>query len=298
MRETSKSTLAVMRAALAAATKKLPRYWHKKSPHRFTVPQIFSILVLKQFMEADYRFIVCMLQEWSDVRQVLALKRVPAASTLCEAFGRIMSDKDAANLMDETVRMALSIVEQASVDSTGLESSHVSRYYVKRCGKKMEYKTYPKLSAVIDNETHLFLSSVIDEGPQVDHVEFKDAVSRAHARCPFGQLLGDAAYDSEANHRCVREKLHADAVIKVRRRQDGRPPRGPWRRSMHDNFPARAYGQRRHIESAFSQFKRTLGSALTARTRKRRQQELALRIITFNLMLIFFFIHFAAPDQH
>jgi transposase len=67
---------------------------------------------------------------------------------------------------------------------------------------------------------------------------------------------------------------------------------------MHDNFPAQAYGQRRHIESAFSQFKRTLGSALTARTRKRRQQELALRIITFNLMLIFFFIHFAAPDQH
>jgi hypothetical protein len=298
MRQTCKSTLALMRAALAAGTEKLPHYWHKKSPHRFTVPQIFSILVLKEFMEADYRFIVCMLKEWPELREVLGLKRVPAASTLCEAFGRIMSDENAARLMDETVRTALSIVEQASVDSTGLESSQASGYYVKRCGKEIEYKTYLKLSAVIDNETHLFLSSVIDEGPQVDHVEFKDAVSRAHARCPFAQLIGDAAYDSEANHRYVREELKADSVIKVRRREDGRPPRMPYRRQMHDNFPAHAYGQRRHIESAFSQFKHTLGSVLTARTFQRRQQQLALRVITFNLMLIFFFICSAAPRQH
>jgi transposase len=55
---------------------------------------------------------------------------------------------------------------------------------------------------------------------------------------------------------------------------------------MHDHFPEKAYGQRWQIESTYSQLKRTLGSALSARSHERRARQLMLRVITFNIMLI------------
>ncbi|MGI4798292.1 MAG: transposase [Janthinobacterium lividum] len=46
------------------------------------------------------------------------------------------------------------------------------------------------------------------------------------------------------------------------------------------------YQQRWHVESAFSQHKRRLGSALTARGNNAQQHELVLRILTHNLALL------------
>ena len=293
MRKTTKSTLAVARAAMKAA-RVLPLYSHEKSGHKYTLHQFFAILVLKEFEKTDYRGIVIKVAEWAELKKILGLEHsVPTHNAVWYAEQRIFKTAHVSRLLDETVRMGHPTGQSASVDSTGLDSSHASRYYVKRRGQEMTYKTYQKLSAVVDNDTHLFLCAVIDEGPTVDQVEFTDAVTRAHRRCRFRQLLADRGYDSEANHRLIREDLKADSVIKVRRQKDHRPPQASYRREMHEHFPLEAYGQRWQIESTFSQFKRTLRSSLNSRSDERRRQETAVRVVAFNIMLVLFCRHFS-----
>lgn len=86
----SKSPLAVTQEALRAARTALPAYSCAVSRRDYTQHQLFAILALKQFLKQDYRGIVTLLQEWSDLRQVLHLKKIPNYSTLCYAERRLL----------------------------------------------------------------------------------------------------------------------------------------------------------------------------------------------------------------
>jgi transposase len=55
---------------------------------------------------------------------------------------------------------------------------------------------------------------------------------------------------------------------------------------MRQRFPKALYNQRWHAESGFSQHKRRLGSALTARSDASQARELVLRALTHNVMLL------------
>ena len=89
----TKSPTAFAKAALDAATESLKPYSHPNSPHKFTQPQIFAILALKDFMKTDYRGIIQILSEWSDLRNILGLKRLPHYSTLCYAQRRLLKKR-------------------------------------------------------------------------------------------------------------------------------------------------------------------------------------------------------------
>jgi len=86
----TKSPLAFAAVALAAGKKALPEYSHINSPRKFTQPQLFAILALKDFLQTDYRGIVSYLAEWSDLREKLELQRIPHYSTLCYAERRLL----------------------------------------------------------------------------------------------------------------------------------------------------------------------------------------------------------------
>ena len=81
----TKSLLALAHEALAVGQEALPTYASRFSRKDFTQPQLFAILVLQKFLKTDYRGIVALLEEWSDLRGVLGLDRVPHFSTLCYA---------------------------------------------------------------------------------------------------------------------------------------------------------------------------------------------------------------------
>lgn len=51
----SKSPKAVALVAYATARRSLPLYRKKKSPKKFTQPQLAACLVLKEFFKTDYR---------------------------------------------------------------------------------------------------------------------------------------------------------------------------------------------------------------------------------------------------
>ena len=48
------------------------------------------MLVLREFLRVDYRKLVAYLEQWSDLREALELKRVPHYSTLCYAADRLL----------------------------------------------------------------------------------------------------------------------------------------------------------------------------------------------------------------
>jgi hypothetical protein len=81
----TKSPLALARESLRAAQEALPAYSSKYSRKDYTLPQLFAILVLKQFFQADFRGIEQLLKDFSDLRQALGLQKVPDSSTLCRA---------------------------------------------------------------------------------------------------------------------------------------------------------------------------------------------------------------------
>ena len=89
-RSMTKSPMALAQKALQVANASLKPYSNKYSPRRYTQPQLFTILVLRQFFKTDYRGIEQMLYDFSDLRHVLGLNKVPDHSTLQKAEARLL----------------------------------------------------------------------------------------------------------------------------------------------------------------------------------------------------------------
>ena len=102
--KTTKSTLTIAREALQAGQESLPDYRHRKSPHKFTQPQLFACLVVKEFRCLDYRGIWVLLQEWPELRKSLGLTKVPHFTTLWAAGKRLLTKPKAEALLDGVLR--------------------------------------------------------------------------------------------------------------------------------------------------------------------------------------------------
>lgn len=124
-------------------------------------------------------------------------------------------------------------------------------------------------------------------GPSRDSPDFAPAMRQAGGLVATDTALGDAGYDAEHNHRLCHEEFGVRrTVIRLNPRNTGRRwPKAPHRRAMRRRFPRPLCNQRWHAESAFSQHKRRLGSALTARRADAQDRELVLRVVTHNLTL-------------
>lgn len=165
-----------------------------------------------------------------------------------------------------------------------------------RAGRRSRQRRWPKLTAVLEARSHLFLSARVSRGPSQDAPHLRPAAREAVANCRLDTLLGDGAYDSEENHACAREGLGIrSTVIPLNRRGNGRRrPKTKYRRQMVRRFRRkprgsryrRVYGQRWQIESGFSRHKRLLGPALRARGWVNQKKEVHMRVLTHNLMLL------------
>jgi hypothetical protein len=108
---------------------------------------------------------------------------------------------------------------------------------------------------------------------------------------PYDQLIADAGYDSEANHRFCRETLSSDSLIPAKKRRSATVvATTPYRQEMvrrlgKSGEPAdrAAYRQRWKIESVMSVVKRRCGEALTARLEPTQQAQALLRGVAYNV---------------
>jgi len=165
----------------------------------------------------------------------------------------------------------------------------MSAYFgLRRAGSGHRQRAWPKLTAVVHVASHLIVGAVPGVGPSQDSPDFIPAMRQAAKLIAFDAALADAGYDAEHNHRLCRDELRRRrTVIALNPRNTGdRSPKEAYRHALWSDFPTAFYHERWHAESAFSQHKRRLGSALTTRSENVQQQELVLRVITHNLALL------------
>lgn len=301
MSQTSKSPRRVALVALAVAKDALPAYSHRFSPKTFTQHQLFACLVLKQFFRTDYRGVVAILQEHSDLRKTLELKKVPHFTTIQKAGRRLLGNASAQRLLDATVvrarprgkRKRRPRVRRGALDASGFEAHRCSHYFVRRRAKnathvqQTRYRRFPKLAILCDCDRHLILAAVPERGPKADINHFERALLAAYGRADIQTLLADAGYDAEWVHEVARHDLEVRSIIPATiGRPTEKPATGYYRRLMQQRIHLTSYGHRWQVETTFSMIKRRLGSAVNAHTYWSQCRMLMLKAIAHNILVL------------
>ncbi len=179
MGTTSKSPKRVLLVAHGVARRCLPAYSHRCSPKKFTQPQLFACLVLKEFLKLDYRGLETLLSESPSLRSTINLAATPDFTTLQKASRRLLKLSNVRRLLGDTLgkarrmRLFKKRVRLAAIDASGFEAHHVSNYFVRRRARNGKttgkwhsttYRRFPKLAVVCDCRTHLILSAAVDAG--------------------------------------------------------------------------------------------------------------------------------------
>lgn len=297
---TTKSPNRVAAVAYAAAQRALPAYAHKYSPKKYTLPQLAACLVLKEFFTTDYRGIAAILADSSDLRQALELDDVPHFTTVQKATQKLLTKKRMRKLVASILEIATQaklmrpVVKLAALDGTGLESHHVSRYFVQRKAKtagynpqSTHYTRFPKVGVVCDVTNHLVLSGIPERGPRFDRTHFQSALKEADRQKSIRTLLADAGYDGEANHMHARDAYGMRTVMPpLIGRNPKAMPKTKYRRLMRTRWPKKLYGQRWQVETVMSMLKRNFGAALRARSYWSQCREMMLRLFSHNVMVV------------
>jgi hypothetical protein len=256
-------------------------------------------LVLKEFLQLDYRKLEQTLRDSPTWCAAIELARVPDHSTFQKAAKKLLRQSRVLRLLGKLVQVAVATgrlqrkVALAALDGTGFESQHASRYYVERCKKgqktkdSLTYRRFPKAGVVCDTASHFILAVVPGQGPGPDILHFRQSLDRALLVIAIETLAADAGYDAEHTHVFAREQRKVRTLIPP---LIGRPttklPSSRWRRQMALHLKQSRYGQRWQAETTNSMIKRLLGSALRARTYQSRAREINLRAITLDVMIL------------
>jgi hypothetical protein len=290
----------------------------------FTLPQLFACLVLREMLRLSYRKAEQLLRDATQWLAAIGLPRAPDHNTLWRASGQLLKTHKVNRVLDLQVqlfdqkRLLKLSVKPLTIDSTCYEERHHSHHYDRVCtkmglkrGLKYAAKTaakadpaqvnrsrsakvraMPKLALAAATSCQLILAARVHTGNGSDSPDFVPLLWRAWKRVRrLNVAVADAGFDSENNHRFARLDLGVRSIIPPRiGRPTTKPPRARFRRLMHHRFKRKAdrrwYGQRAQSETVNSMMKRNLGDALRAVRTKRREQEMLLRVLTHNLMLI------------
>ena len=296
MSTTSKSPKKVALAAYLVAKNTLPDYSHRFSPRKFTQPQLFVCLVLKMFFKTDYRGVVNILKDCSDLAKTCKLKTIPHYTTLQKASRRLLNRKSTQEILARTKNLVMGEqkrIKLAALDATGIESGHISPYFLKRRsnGQKPKRNTqltrWPKIAVIADVTTHLILAVHPCRGPGRDITHFKDILKTLPKSLTIQQLLADAGYDSEYAHHYAREVLNIKTTIPplIGRRARGLP-KTYYRREMKTDFDAENYRQRWQVETVFSMIKRNLGHSVFGHSYGSQCCDIMLMVLTHNIMIV------------
>ena len=306
-----------MRLAYQLACTTLPEHSCKFSRHDFTLAQLFSCLVLREFFALSFRRTEALLADSPQWLAEIGLAKAPDHNTLWRAFNALLASRRCGRILDLLAKLfnkakllKLSRLPLA-IDSTCFEQHHRSAHYDRRlrrmaddagkhpgkygktvnAARARRLRRTPKLGIAVDSGSHLILSAKTRIGNCSDAVDFDDLLFDAWRRARVAVVVADAGYDSEANHRIARHDLGVRSIIATGiGRPTSKPPSGRWRRHMKKRLTRKAeqklYGQRSQSETAHSMMKRNMSSALRSRTPQRQKKEMMLRVLVHNIALL------------
>jgi hypothetical protein len=172
-----------------------------------------------------------------------------------------------------------------AVDGTGLTPGAISTFFVNRVrdrGEGFTWRRWVKWVVVADLPRQLILAQMARPGPCNDEAFLPTLLEQARHRSTIACVLADAEFDSERNHRFIRQDLGAMSVIPAKR------GKATWhlhgiRAQMRANFPRSLYRQRAGVETLFSTTKRKLSARAPGRSPLTQQYQALLLGVTFNL---------------
>ena len=147
----------------------------------------------------------------------------------------------------------------------------------------MRARRFVKLTIGVELKTQIVTSIKVRRGPSNDNRDFTPVVRKAHAVKPIKVGIGDKGYDAEKNHELLRDELHAQSIIPARH-QDVPVWRtkGRYRKQMKRGYSKKTYHQRSKDETIFSVVKRTMGDEIRSVKTRAQNNEMRLKIISYN----------------
>jgi hypothetical protein len=282
------------RLAIATARRVAPPRLSRHADPVYHPASLLAALLLREHLRLTYRGVEDLLRLSGRLRRLFGLRIVPDHSTLWW-FGRrhLNPDVIAAALGETVARVAgrLRGPRLVALDSTGLWLSHASRWFERRAERGRGQRGWLKWALALWIEPQMLVAQRVRPGPAGDFGDLVPLAGAAHSVLPFGQLVADAGYDSEANHRFCRESLGVDSLIPAKKRRSVRVvATTPYRREMverlgepGDDEARRAYRQRWKAETVMSVAKRRWGEALSARLDETQAAQALLRGVVYNL---------------
>jgi hypothetical protein len=169
----------------------------------------------------------------------------------------------------------------AGIDATGFKIIYASEYYTNKAKLR---KKYAKLSIGADVLQQLVCSVKIRRAPtRHDNVDFKPIVTKILKIKKLSIVVADKAYDSEENHKLVRENLHGFSIMPPRYEQvPVWKTAGKYRKEMKRGYNKILYNQRNKDETIVSVIKRLFGEHINSILVRMQNRELVLRCIAYN----------------
>jgi len=276
------------KCALAIGTRVLPLYRSKYSKHTFTQPQLLAILCLMRYEDWTFRETEVRLQEHSELRMALGLKQTPDYTT----FYRFMRRLDAERIQTALQEAALQTMRDRptkkavlAVDATGLAPGAISTFFINRKrdrGQGLPWRYWLKWVVVVETKHQVLLAQIAKRGPYNDCALLRPLVDMAHQVMPASYVLADAEFDSERNHKHIREIHRMKSIIPAKRGKKTWKLKGV-RAQMKSNFPSKKYSQRNLIETVFSAVKRKLSTRAPGRSLPTQTLQALILGLAYNL---------------
>ena len=274
--------------ALAIATKVLPLYRSKYSKHTFSQPQLLAILCLMRYEDWTFRETEVRLQEHIELRKALGLKQTPDYTTFYRFMRRLNPERIQIALQEAALQtMQDKPTKRAvfAVDATGLAPGAISTFFINRKrdrGAGLPWRYWLKWVVVVETKHQLLLAQIAKRGPYNDCALLRPLLDIAHPVMPAALVLADAEFDSERNHRHIREVHHLKSIIPAKRGKKTWHLKGI-RAQMKNNFPAKQYSQRNLIETVFSAVKRKLSTRAPGRSLATQAMQALILGLAYNL---------------
>lgn len=276
------------KCALAIATKVLPLYRSKYSKHTFTQPQLLAILCLMRYEDWTFRETEVRLQEHVELRKALGLKQAPDYTTFYRFMRRLSAERIQIALQEaalETIKNGPAKRAVFAVDATGLAPGAISTFFINRKrdrGEGLPWRFWLKWVVVVETKHQLLLAQIAKRGPYNDCALLRPLLDIAHQVMPASLVLADAEFDSERNHKHIREVHHMQSIIPAKRGKKTWKLKGI-RARMKNNFPAKKYSQRNLIETVFSAVKRKLSTRAPGRSLATQALQALILGLAYNL---------------
>lgn len=287
MQKTSKYIKVTKTVYEIAVRSGMPAHKSKYSKKIFNQWIWVTLLVLRQYERKDYRGFIDWLEIATPINEYLELKRIPHYTSLQKAAARLDSiwlRRIIARFVKERDSEKTKLI---GIDSTGYRLDHASKYYQTRLthhGKKHNLsRKFLKSTISVELNTQLITAFKQRRGPANDNLDFPNIVKNTHKAIKADIYIADKGYDSEENHKIVRDSLNASCIIPPKfQNVPIRRTKGKYRKDMKRGYCRETYNQRAKIETVNSVVKRKMGDIVYSKKVSTQNRELELRYIAYN----------------